>query len=111
MIAIRFKHRLKLFSQKCFRCIRHIQEYLQLRQQLFCGFRLRQAAIKGIAEIDLIQTQDIVEPVRYFIRAVFAVFKNCDICRENIFEFLVIAHVCNGAFYVSVQKKLTDLHT
>ena len=110
MVAVRFKHRLKPLCQNFFFCVRHPHENFQSSKQSVCGLRLRQPAIKGITEIDLIQTQDIVEYVRYFKRSVFTVFKNRDIRRKNIFEFLVIAHIRNGASNVSVQKKLTDLH-
>ena len=30
--------------------------------------------------------------------------------RKNVLEFLVIAHIGNRAFYISIHKKLTDLH-
>lgn len=110
MIALRFKHRLKLLSQKCFFCIRHIQEHFQLCQQLVCSLCLRQPTIKGITEINLIQTQDIVEYVRYFKRAVFAVFKNSDVSWENVLKFLVFTHIRSGALHVATYEKVLDLH-
>ena len=110
MIALRFKRRLQPLRHKRFLLVQHVQKRFQLGQQLFRRLRLRHAAIKGIAEINLIPTQDIVEIVRHFVRAVFAIFKNRDIRRKNVFEFLVIAHIGNSAFYVSIQKEPTDLH-
>lgn len=41
MIAVRFKHRFKLFGQTLFICIRHIQECPQLFDQLACRIRFR----------------------------------------------------------------------
>ena len=111
MIAIRFKHRLKLLRQKLFIRIRHVQKRFQPYQQLTRGLRLRQAAIKDVAKINLIQTQNVIERVRYVKPAVFAVFKNRGIRGKNFFEFLVLAHVCDGALYISVYEKLTDLHS
>ena len=111
MIAICFKRRLKPLGQKLFVRVRHIQEQSQPCQQLVRGLRLRQAAIKDITEIYLIQAQNVVERIRYVIAAVFAVFKNCGVRGKNVFEFLVLAHVRDGALYVAVYEKLTDLHS
>ena len=110
MIALFFKRRLKFFRQKRLIRIRHIQKPFQLRAELIGGVRLRYAAIEYIAEIYLIQAQNIVEHIRNFKRAVFTIFKNRDIRGQNILEFLMIAHICNGALYIPIQKKLTDLH-
>ena len=111
MIALRFKRRSKPLRQKLFAGIRQMQKRFQPCPQLIGGLRLRQAAVKDIAVIYLILPQDIVERVRYFKRAVLPVFKDRGVGRKNVFVFLVLAHIRNGAFYVSVQKKPTNLHT
>ena len=38
------------------------------------------------------------------------VYLNSDVSREDVLKFLVFTHISNGAFYVSIHKKLTDLH-
>ena len=76
MIALRFKRRLQPPRQPCLVCIRQIHALFQPRQQFVRGLRLRQAAVKGIPEVDLIQAQDIVERGRYPVGAVFAILKN-----------------------------------
>ena len=55
MIALRLKHRLKPLRQKRFLRAGHTQKRFQPRQQLLCGLRLRQAAVKDIPVIDLVQ--------------------------------------------------------
>ena len=56
-----------------------------------CSLGLRQSAIKGIMKINLIQTQDLVELVRYFIGSIFTMFKNRHVGRENVLEFGIYA--------------------
>lgn len=38
-------------------------------------------------------------------------FQNCGVRRENVLKFLVFAHIGNGAFDISIQKKPTDLYS
>ena len=110
MIALRLKHRLKPLRQKCFLRVGHTQKRFQPRQQLLCGLRLRQAAVKGIPVIDLIQAEYLVELVRYVKPAVFAIFKDRHVCRKNVLEFLMFPHVRDSAFDITIHEKLTDLH-
>ena len=42
---------------------------------------------------------------------VLLIFKNRHIRRKNVLEFLMIAHIGNRAFYISVYKKLTNLQS
>ena len=89
---------------------RAIKELFQSCQQPVRSLRLRDAAIKGIPKIDLIQTQNVIETVRYFVYAVFTVLKDRSIRRKNTLEFLAIAHIRNRAFDIPIHKKLADLH-
>lgn len=105
MIAIGFKHALKPLSQKSFLCLRQLQKRFQAGQQPMCSLRLRYPAIKDIPKIDLILQQDLIQRFRHIIGAVFSIFKNVHISREYVLEFLMLAHIGDGARDVAIDKK------
>lgn len=87
--ARRFKLRLQPLRQKRLRRIGHVQERPQPCQQSVCGLHLRQAAVKGVAVIDLVHAQG----QKTSLRSVTGGLLLCGLC----FAGAEVLHLLDGS--------------
>ena len=108
--AVLCKHGFQPLGEMLFVRVGHFHESFELCQQFVRSVSFRYSAVEHVTVVNLIEPQDFVKYVRYIIRAVLAILENRSVRRKNIFEFLVLAHICNCPLDVAAHEKLTYLH-